>query len=228
MKLNKIEILALVSIILVTFSGCITEKKVTLTPELTPVSTPELAVTPPSIQENKPEITILSFSNVYMRDNVDKYKNEYTYNLSERFYAVYNLSIRNPGSSAIDFDLNNLHLRIGDETFNTTTFESFFSYNLEVLSDHEKANKIEDTTLYPNQTLNGDVVFRINSSYDKSFVLMYDSTPVTSSSFERDLEALIKAEQFNYSVALGVPPYSNSSERGGFSGSYEPKLEAQV
>jgi hypothetical protein len=225
MKLNKIEILALVSIILVTFSGCITEKKVTLTPELAPSSAPELAVTPPSREENKPEITIVSFSSVYMRDNIDKDKNEYTYNLSERFYAVYNLSIRNPGSSALDFDLNNLNLRIGDETFNTTTFESFFSYKLEVLSDNEKANKIEGTTLYPNQTLNGDIVFRINSSYGKSFVLMYNTTPVTSPSFERALEALIKAEQFNYSVALGIPPYSNSSERGRMLGSYEPKLE---
>ncbi len=184
-----------------------------------------MAVIPPFIQENKPEITIVSLSSVYIRDNIDKDKTEYTYNLSERFYAAYNLSIRNPGSSAFDFNSNNLHLRAEDETFNTTTFESFFSNNLDVLSDLEKENAIEDMTLYPNQTMNGDVVFRINSLYDKSFVLMYNATSVTSPSFERDLEALIKAEQFNYSVALGVPPYNNFSERGGFSGSSEPKLE---
>lgn len=93
------------------------------------------------------------------------------------------------------------------------------------MADLKKENKIEDTTLYPNQTVSGDVVFRINSSYNKSFILMYNATALTSASFEKSLEALMKAEDFNYSVALGVLPYSNSSERGGMLGSNEPKID---
>jgi hypothetical protein len=54
---------------------------------------------------------------------------------------------------------------------------------------------------------------------------MYNTTPVTSASFEKSLEALRTAEQFNYSVALGLPPYCNCSERGGTTGSYEPKFD---
>ncbi len=221
MKLNKIEIMVVVSIILVTFSGCIEEKKVTQIPE----SSSEVAVTPPSIEENKPEITITAFSSVYLRDNFDKKdRNVFTYNISERYYAVYNLSIRNNGSVVLDFKLNEFHLRAGNETFNTSALESGGSSLIEVLSDLEKENKIEDTTLYPKQTLSGDVVFRVNSLYDKSFILMYNTTPVTSASYEKSLDALMKAEDFDYSLALGVPPYNNSAERGGMEGSYEPNL----
>lgn len=224
MKLNKIEILALVFIVSVIFSGCIAEKKVAMIPE----SSPELSVAQPFIEENIPEITILSFSSVYMRDNSDKEKNVLTYNLSERYYAIYNLSIKNNGSNVLNFKLDEMHLRVGDEIYNTTALESYSSYSsslIEVLADLKKENKIEDTTLYPNQTVSGDVVFRINSSYNKSFILMYNATALTSASFEKSLEALMKAEDFNYSVALGVPPYSNSSERGGMLGSNEPKID---
>jgi hypothetical protein len=90
------------------------------------------------------------------------------------------------------------------------------------LRDLEKENKIHDTTLLPGQSLNGTVVFRVNSLYNKYFLLMYNTTPVTSASFEKSIEALRTAEHFNYSIALGIPPYSNCSERGGTTGSYEP------
>ncbi len=56
-------------------------------------------------------------------------------------------------------------------------------------------------------------------------MLTYNTTTVTSSSFEKSLEAIWKAENFNYWVALGVPPYSNCKERGGTNGSYEPKFD---
>jgi len=224
MKLNKIKILALVFINSVIFSGCIEEKKVAMIPE----SSPELSVAQPVIEENTPEITILSFSSVYMRDNSDKEKNVITYILSERYYTVYNISIKNNGSDVLNFKLDEMYLRMGDEIYNTTALESNSSFSptlIEVLADLKKDNKIEDTTLYPNQTVSGDVVFRINSSYNKSFILMYNSTALTSASFEKSLEALRKAEDFNYSVALGVPPYCNSSERGGMLGSNEPRID---
>jgi hypothetical protein len=223
MKLNIIEILALVFIISVTFSGCIAEKKVTQIPE----SSHEMAESPPFVEENKPEITITAFTSVYLRDNLDKKDINIfipTYNISERYYAIYNISIKNNGSDVLGFKLNELHLRAGNETFNTTALEPYVSSLIEVLSNLEKENKIEDSILYPNQTLSGNVVFCVNSLYDKSFLLMYNTTPVISASYEKSLDALIKAENFDYSVALGVPPYSNLSERGGMFGSYEPDL----
>jgi len=93
---------------------------------------------------------------------------------------------------------------------------------LEVLRDLEKENKLQDTILLPGQSLNGTVTFRVNSLYNESFLLMYNTTYVTSASFEKSLESLWTAEHFNYSVALGVPPYCNCNERGGMKGSYEP------
>ena len=95
---------------------------------------------------------------------------------------------------------------------------------LEVLHDLEKENKLQDTVLLPGQSLNGIVAFRVNSLYNESFLLKYNTTPVTSASFEKSIEALRTAEDFNYSVALGIPPYTNVIQRGGMRGSYEPNF----
>lgn len=159
-------------------------------------------------------------NNVYYK----KYQNKYE--ISERYYAVYNLSIRNNGSDLLYFKLDDLHLYEGDRIFNTTALEPYDGPSLlEVLQDLEKENKLQDTTLLPGQSLNGTVVFRVNSLYNESFLLIYNSTPITSASFEKRLEALRTAESFNYSIALGVPPYSNVTERGGTTGSYEPDFD---
>ena len=45
------------------------------------------------------------------------------YNITEKYYAVYNLSIKNNGSNNLDFKLNELHVRDGNHIFNTTTLE---------------------------------------------------------------------------------------------------------
>lgn len=133
------------------------------------------------------------------------------YNLNERYYAVYDLSIKNNGSNDLDFKLNELHVRDGDRTFNTTNLDPYGFYersHLEVLSSLKEENKIENTTLSPGQTINGSVVFQVNSLYNESFILMYDETPVSSASLEKSIEALRAAERFNYSTAFGIPPYS--------------------
>ncbi len=148
------------------------------------------------------------------------YRNKY--DISPRYYAAYNLSIKNNGSISIDFELTRMHLQEGERTYNITTPEPYSSSLLEVLEDLEKENKIQDKTLLPGQTINGSVVFRVDSLYNESFLLMYDATPVTSESFEKSIEALRNAEKFDYPVALGVPPYSTSSQRGKMTGSYEP------
>ena len=105
--------------------------------------------------------------------------------------------------------------------FNTTVLEPYGSRLLEVLDDLERETELQDTVLLPGQILNGSVVFRVNSLYNESFLLMYNATPVTSELFEKSIEALRTAEHFNYSFALGVPPYSNS-ERSEMGWSYEP------
>ena len=136
----------------------------------------------------------------------------YGHNIAENYYAVYNLSITNNGSKNIDFKLNELQIRDGDHIFNPTIEpESRYSYRNEILSDLEKETKIEDTTLFPGQTLNGYVIFQVYSLYNESFLLMYKETPVTSASFEKSIKALRTAESYNYSVVFGIPPYEEYS-----------------
>jgi len=92
------------------------------------------------------------------------------YDISERYYAVYNLSIKNNGSNTIDFKLNRLRLHEGDRIFNSATLEPYGESSLlEVLQDLEKENRLQDTTLLPCQSLKGIVAFRVNSLYNKSF-----------------------------------------------------------
>ena len=149
------------------------------------------------------------------------YRLEYEpgYNITEKYYAVYGLSIKNNGSNNLDFKLNELHVRDGNHMFNTTTIEPF-SYTNEILSDLEKETKLEDTTLSPGQTINGSVIFQVNSSYNESFLLNYNKTPITSSSFIKSTEALRTAEQYNYSIVFGIPLFYSVNRD-----SFEPDIE---
>jgi len=143
---------------------------------------------------------------------VDPEASKLGYNLNERYYAVYGLSIKNNGSKDLDFKLNELHVRDGEHIFNTTTFDPYGFYvgsRSEVLSTLKKENKIENTTLYPGQTINGSVVFQVNSLYNESFLLTYNETPVSSASFEKSIKALRIAEHYDYSVIFGIPPYND-------------------
>ena len=215
MKLDtKIVILLLIVTTMVTFSGCVEEMEFSPEPESLHNNTTNISVVnlpmPPKI-ENGLEIHIVSFSSLYMRDNRDEESREWTYNISEWYYAAYNLSITNNGSDAIDFKANDLHLRAGDQLFNTTTRKLYNSSLLEVLEDLGNENRIEGTTLSlsPGQTVYGSVVFCVDSLYDQSFLLMYGATPVTSASFKESFEALEAAERFDYSPVFGIPPYSS-------------------
>jgi hypothetical protein len=150
---------------------------------------------------------------------VEEYK--YRYNITE-YYAVYNLSIKNNGSKNLDFKLNDLHVRYRDQIFNTTNeHEIQHLYRSEILSDLEIENKLEDTTLFPGQTINGSVVFRVSSLYNESFLLMYKETLISSASFDKSIKALSTAERYNYSVIFDLPPYYYDGDIN----SYEPDLE---
>jgi hypothetical protein len=237
MKLDtKIVILLLIATITVTFSGCVEEKEVAPEPEslhndTTNISAVNLTL-PPKI-ENGLEIRIVSFSSLYRRDNRDEESrgltsNLWTYNISEWYYAVYNLSVKNNGSDVIDFKANDLHLHAGDQLFNTTTRKLHNSRTRAVLADLGNENRIEDTTLSlsPGQTVNGSVVFCVDSLYDRSFLLMYDATPVTSASFKESLEALEAAERFDYSPVFGISPHSGHRYRPDrYAYAYEPDPE---
>lgn len=131
------------------------------------------------------------------------------YNLTEEYYALYNLSITNNGSEEINFKLNELNVRDGNQIFNTTAAkpESQYSSMNEIISEFKKENKIGDITLLPGQTINGSVIFQVNSLYNESFILAYEGTPVTSASFEKGIKALRTAEMYNYSTVFLIPPY---------------------
>ncbi len=228
MKLDtKVVILLLIVTTTVTFSGCVEEKEVIPEPESLHNDTTNISVVNltllPGI-ENGLEIRIVSFSSLYMRDNWDEETRELTYYPSEWYYAAYNLSIKNNGSDAIDFEVNDLQLRARGRVFNTTTQKLHNSSRLEVLADLGNENRIEDMTLSlsPGQTVNGSVVFCVDSLYDQSFLLMYGAIPVTSASFEESLEVLEAAERFDYSVAFDIPPYDIERVMN----SYEPDPEA--
>jgi hypothetical protein len=153
----------------------------------------------------------------------DPQESKLGYNLNERYYAVYELSIKNNGSNDLDFKLNKLHVRDGDQIFNTTTLDPYGFYvgsRVEILSTLEKENEIENTILSPGQTINGYVAFQVNSLYNESFLLMYNETPISSVSFEKSIEALRTTERYNYSVAFGILPYYN----GGLESFEEPDL----
>lgn len=146
-------------------------------------------------------------------------------NITKRNYLVYDLSIKNNGSKNLDFKLSELHIRDGDQIFNTTILDPYSLYEkrpyLEVLSTSKKETKIDDTTLLPGQTINGSVIFQVNSLYNESFLLMYNETPVPSASFEKSIEALRTAERYNYSITFGIPPYNTVYSNN----SFEPDLE---
>lgn len=142
-------------------------------------------------------------------------------NITEKYYAVYNLSIKNNGSGNLDFKVNELHIRDGNNIFNTTIEpESQYSYRNEIFSDLNKENEIEDTILFPGQTINGFVIFQANSLYNESFLLMYKGIPVTSTSFEKGVKVLRTVESYNYSVIFGIPPYDY-----GLNYSFEPDFK---
>jgi hypothetical protein len=129
-----------------------------------------------------------------------------SYNSTEKYYAVYNLSITNNGLKTLNFTIYDMHLRIGDQIFNTTPVELsevYPPFNL----------MAESATMSPGQNLTGCIIFQVNSFYDKSFQLMYNSTSIISESFERTIEALTISEYFNYSSVFDTPQFNVDYEK---------------
>lgn len=131
-------------------------------------------------------------------------------NITEKYYAVYNISIKNNGSNDLDFRTNELQMRDGDRIFRTANPDPYGFYvrsYLEVLSNLRKENKLENLTLHPGQTIQRSAAFQVNSLYNESFSMMYKERPVSSASFGKSLKALRVVERFDYSSAFGRSPY---------------------
>jgi len=129
-----------------------------------------------------------------------------SHNSTEKYYAVYNLSITNNGLKTINFTTNDMHLRMGDQIFNTSPVEIREVYPLFNLI-------AESATISPGQNLVGCIIFQVNLPYDESFQLMYNSTPIISESFERTVEALTISEHFNYSTIFDTPQFNVDSKK---------------
>jgi hypothetical protein len=203
----------LILTIFILLSGCVEKNDVNQSNAPVNQSQTNLSPAIPP-QKNIPEIKITSFSSIYTHDS-------HGYNIKENYYAIYNLSIKNNGLSNLYFKLNELYVRNGDQIFNITVEPEGLDYSLDVFSDHQNTDKIEDMTLFPGQTINGSVFFQVNSLYDESFSLMYKETPISSTSFEKSIKALKTAENFDYSTAFGIPPYTTVFES---QSSFEPDL----
>lgn len=226
--------------VFIVFSGCVEEKNIIKTNKSVHQE-PENKI-PENLSstnllfkaENLPEIELKSLSSIYTlsnyekidgyfsnRDNTSENKYVLGYNITERHYLVYNLSITNNGSKDLDFKLDELNVRDGDTIYNAETSTihepgNLNSYRERMLLKLEKTTKIEDKRLYPGQTISGSVIYQVNSShnssYDEAFQLLYKETPVSSDSFEKSTEALNLAEQYNYSIVFGISPYDYGGE----------------
>lgn len=141
--------------------------------------------------------------NAYFRE----FKNRY--DLVERYYAIYDLSIKNNGSSTFDYISDELKLQVGSQVYNATVPE----YDIDIwdglMKNIQAEKKLEDARILPGQTVKGTVAFRVNSWNDSSFLLMYNRTPIALASFNKSFEALTKAELFDYYRVFGVPPYTD-------------------
>jgi hypothetical protein len=168
------------------------------------------------------EFNINSYYFVYMRDNVNYENNTIeipTFDLVEKNYVIYHLAIKNNDINTFNFSINKLQLRSRYQVL-TPAYPGIFNfteplggchYCMWVFSEITKENRLNDTLLHPDQTLEGVVIFQVDNYttlFDRSFSLRYNTTPITSTSYEKSLEALNVAEQFDYSIAFDIPPYA--------------------
>ncbi|MCD4766231.1 MAG: hypothetical protein K8R34_06950 [Methanosarcinales archaeon] len=173
----------------------------------------------PELMSGEFDINITSYYFVYMRDNeVISKKSKYpipTFDLVEKNYVIYHLSIKNNDTNALNFSINKLQLHTGNQVF-TPADPGIIHFMGWVSSEIENENRLNDTLLHPDQSLEGIVIFQVDNYttlFDRSFSLRYNTTSIPSTSYEKSLEALTVAEQFDYSIAFDMPPYDHMWNR---------------
>jgi hypothetical protein len=236
--MKKLSVICLLVVGIILISGCIDGEKTNSktstssqssmneTPKETSASTSISIPTPldnnssasvpeisrPELIPGEFDINITSYYFVYQRENYAKYRTP-TFDLVEKNYVIYNLSIKNNDTNALNFSINKLQLHTGNQVFTPEDPDTILKYfSGWVFSELDNEIRLNDTLLYPDQTLEGIVIFQVDNYttlFDRSFSLMYNTTPLPSTSYEKSLEALTVAEQFDYSIAFNIPPYDN-------------------
>ncbi|KAF5419245.1 MAG: hypothetical protein C5S44_11170 [Candidatus Methanocomedens sp.] len=181
-----------------------------------------LDLSQPELMPGKFEINITSYYFVYMRDNDAIYENSttHTFDLVEKNYVIYHLSIKNNDTNALNFSINKLQLHTGNQVFTPADPGTIIKSHEWVFSEIENEIRLNDTHMLPHQTLEGIVIFQVDNYttlFNRSFSLRYNTTPIPSTSYEKSLEALTVAEQFDYSITFDIPPYYNWRDN-----SYDP------
>jgi hypothetical protein len=239
--MKKLSVICLLVVGIILISGCIDgEKTNSKTSNISQSSMNETSASPsisipspldnnssvlvhdisqPELMQGEFDINITSYYFVYLRDNeVISKKSKYpiqTFDLVEKNYVIYYLSIKNNDTNALNFSINKLQLHTGNQVFapaDPGIILKFFSISGWVFSEIENENRLNDTHILPHQTLEGIVIFQVdnyNTLFDRSFSLRYNTTPIPSTSYEKSLKALTVAEQFDYSIAFDIPPYAN-------------------
>ena len=179
-------------------------------------------ISQPELMPGEFDINITSYYFVYLRDNeVISTKSKYpipTFDLVEINYVIYHLSMKNNDTNTLNFSINKLQLHTGNQVFTPADPDTILKYFRGwVFSEIENEIRLNDTHMLPHQTLEGIVIFQVDNYttlFDRSFSLMYNTTPIPSTSFEKSLEALTVAEQFDYSIAFDMPPYDSDKWEG--------------
>jgi hypothetical protein len=233
--MKKLSVICLLVVGIILISGCIDgEKTNSKTSNISQSSMNETSASPsisipspldnnssalvpdisqPELMPGEFDINITSYYFVYLRDNeVISKKSKYpiqTFDLVEKNYVIYHLSIKNNDTNGLNFSINKLQLHTGNQVF-TPADPGIIYFRGWVFSEIENEIQLNDTLLHPDQTLEGIVIFQVDNYttlFDRSFSLMYNTTLIPSTSYEKSLEALTVAEQFDYSIAFDMPPY---------------------
>ena len=248
--MKKLSVICLLVVGIILISGCIdgekTNSKTSTIPQLSMNETSNETSASPSISIPSPldnyssasvpdlsqpelmpgefDINITSYYFVYLRDNeVISKKSKYpiqTFDLVEKNYVIYHLSIKNNDTNPLNFSINKLQLHTGNQVFTPADPGTIIKSREWVFSEIENEIRLNDTHMLPHQTLEGIVIFQVDNYttlFDRSFSLRYNTTPIPSTSYEKSLEALSVAEQFDYSITFDIPPYYNWRDN-----SYDP------
>jgi len=231
--MKKLSVICLLVVGIILISGCIDGEKTnsktsTSSQSSMNATSKETSAVPdlsqPELMSGEFDINITSYYFVYLRDNeVISKKSKYpiqTFDLVEKNYVIYHLSIKNNDTNALNFSINKLQLHTGNQVFTPEDPGTIIKSREWVFSEIENEIRLNDTHMLPHQTLEGIVIFQVDNYttlFNRSFSLRYNTTPIPSTSYEKSLEALTVAEQFDYSITFDIPPYYNWRDN-----SYDP------
>jgi len=222
--MKKLSVICLLVVGIILISGCIdgektnsktsnssqssmneTSKETSASPSTPTPALPEISQ--PELMQGEFDINITSYYFVYLREN------GLTFDLIEKNYAIYHLSIKNNDTNALNFSINKLQLHTVNQVFIPADPGTILKSQGWVFSEIENEIRLNDTLLHPDQTLEGIIIFQVDNYttlFDRSFSLRYNTTSITSTSYEKSLEALTVAEQFDYSIPFHIPPYDRN------------------